>query len=429
MPYHCAKAVCATFCHKIAGALIPIFGPEFPALCTPAEAPEYSRMIIDPTLIMESTREADYYRRLYSSSTSSSGSRNDNVNTASPKHDRRVFRGPYDENSSSRHNNPRYRIRKTYTSMPRPGSESTSPYATDTEGEISPATDRSSLARDHHSHHQPQHFLESPQIPSMLAPLRPGHSTSGWTPANIPRSHAPAPQQHHTYQASGSNPWLSAIPRFTTTAHLQASAYQQGNSPRPAPAIPSTHYLANHSAPPLPRPQVQPRSHYANNIQLHSPSEAALLSGLSYPSPRPAPKRSAGQFEDDNNTKSTQQQQRRYGNTTVLRQTNKESQRAEEHAHQHSHSHPKGEKPSIGAGADNKAALLLMNLSVRDHDFWKSVGTTSGLEVTTTTTTTTTRRNGDINSGVARPEAGAGGISRPLDGMFPRIKRVRSNSM
>lgn len=59
MPYVCAKAVCATFCHKIAGALIPIFGPSFPSLCTPPDSPSYGRMSIDPSIIADATREAE----------------------------------------------------------------------------------------------------------------------------------------------------------------------------------------------------------------------------------------------------------------------------------------------------------------------------------------------------------------------------------
>ena len=63
MPYSCAKAVCATFCYKIAGALIPIFGPSFPSLCAPPDSPDYGRMTIDPSIIASATREAELNRR------------------------------------------------------------------------------------------------------------------------------------------------------------------------------------------------------------------------------------------------------------------------------------------------------------------------------------------------------------------------------
>jgi hypothetical protein len=62
MPYSAALAVCATFCSTIAGALIPLFGPSFPSLCVPEEAPEYKRMIIDPVIIIQATAEAASYR-------------------------------------------------------------------------------------------------------------------------------------------------------------------------------------------------------------------------------------------------------------------------------------------------------------------------------------------------------------------------------
>lgn len=39
MPYRCAKAVCATFCYHIAGALIPLFGESFPSECIPPTLP------------------------------------------------------------------------------------------------------------------------------------------------------------------------------------------------------------------------------------------------------------------------------------------------------------------------------------------------------------------------------------------------------
>ncbi len=65
MPFACAKAVCATFCYNIAGALIPIFGPTFPSECISPDAPGHGRMIISQDIISSSTKEAESYRRLY----------------------------------------------------------------------------------------------------------------------------------------------------------------------------------------------------------------------------------------------------------------------------------------------------------------------------------------------------------------------------
>ncbi|KAI0482865.1 hypothetical protein GGR56DRAFT_670698 [Xylariaceae sp. FL0804] len=246
MPYECAKAVCATFCHHVAGALIPLFGPDFPSLCTPAEAPEHTRMIIDPATVMESTREADHFRRIYLAASKTAHGRGGGGGGGSPKRDRHLLRDPYGDDGRP---HPRHRIRTTYIAT---GCDT--PYATDTEGEISPAaTDYSGAGREHHPHHyhhhqqhphqqqyphQPSHYPYSP-LPS--APLQ--HPGSGWTPANAgissPSQHAQAqqaqahphshphhhPQQQHGHYEQqppppGPSPWLSAIPRFTTTAHL-----------------------------------------------------------------------------------------------------------------------------------------------------------------------------------------------------------------
>ncbi|TLS31054.1 hypothetical protein PpBr36_03002 [Pyricularia pennisetigena] len=59
MPFACARAVCATFCHPIAGALIPIFGPHFPAECIPPESPNFGRMVIDREIVAHAAREAE----------------------------------------------------------------------------------------------------------------------------------------------------------------------------------------------------------------------------------------------------------------------------------------------------------------------------------------------------------------------------------
>ncbi|KAG4429637.1 hypothetical protein IFR05_014883 [Cadophora sp. M221] len=68
MPYSCARAVCAKFCAPIAGALIPIFGPNFPSQCVPPESPEFGQMTIDAQIIREATIEAEVFRNKYRSS-------------------------------------------------------------------------------------------------------------------------------------------------------------------------------------------------------------------------------------------------------------------------------------------------------------------------------------------------------------------------
>lgn len=65
MPYGCARAVCATFCHRIAGALIPIFGPSFPSECTPASinSPHCKGMVISQQVILRATEEVEKHRQ------------------------------------------------------------------------------------------------------------------------------------------------------------------------------------------------------------------------------------------------------------------------------------------------------------------------------------------------------------------------------
>ena len=58
----CAKAVCATFCYKIRGALIPIFGPDFPLACVEPDQKGFNVMAIDPVIIKEASHEAKAYR-------------------------------------------------------------------------------------------------------------------------------------------------------------------------------------------------------------------------------------------------------------------------------------------------------------------------------------------------------------------------------
>lgn len=65
MPYECARAVCLTFCASIAGALIPLFGPNFPAECVPRDSKLFGKMSIDPSIVKHSTVEALNFRTYY----------------------------------------------------------------------------------------------------------------------------------------------------------------------------------------------------------------------------------------------------------------------------------------------------------------------------------------------------------------------------
>lgn len=331
MPYQCAKHICATFCHNIAGALIPIFGPDFPSICTPSEAPEYSRMIIDPAIVIQSTREAEHFRRVYGNSvTSSAGGR------VSPMRDRRpLFRPPYDDPKHLNHHHRRPPMRKTFVNH----AGYDSPYATDTDSDLSPVVaERGSMGtRDR--------FLYAP-VPSSPAAssLRP--TSSGWTPANMVLP--------HHYDTPGPSPWLSAVPRFTTTAHQP--------------------------------PYHPPQQHHHTQSQSQSQSWRGG-------------KRPAEQVEADDYGYGGDRRrggEHRWAGATESKVSVQMTTPREDSC---SNSKPPGDAAILGA--DKNAALLLMNLSVRD-----SRGTKSGV------------------AGAVASETNS-----PRDGAFPRIKRVRANSM
>ncbi|KAI9706125.1 MAG: hypothetical protein M1836_005531 [Candelina mexicana] len=64
MPYACALAIAATFCHSIRHALTPLFGPSFPALCIPPDSPQFGRMVIDRSIVESCTDEAHRFKLL-----------------------------------------------------------------------------------------------------------------------------------------------------------------------------------------------------------------------------------------------------------------------------------------------------------------------------------------------------------------------------
>ncbi|KAK5624320.1 hypothetical protein RRF57_000036 [Xylaria bambusicola] len=421
MPYQCAKAVCATFCHNISGALIPIFGPDFPALCTRVDAPEYSRMVIDPAIVMQSTREAEYYRRLYSNTTSvGSASRNNNGNQPSPKRDARVHRASYGEDDRQQY---RYRVRKPGFSTPR---SDNSTYTTDTEGENSPTAERTSLVRDPPHHRHPR-FQHSPT--TLIPPLQESYASSrssGWTPANT--HHAPTHLRHSSeYQAGGPSPWLSAIPRFTTSSHIQTAPYPTMNASR------STRFQPYPGT--YPSSQPQPRSqtyhHHTDSARGQLPSPSDIPQKLNFPPPSPRTKRPAAHMADSGDHK----HHARQGQVAQHYRSNRAS-----HVENRSIHVLEDDKAT---GADKKAALLLMNLSVRESSIWQ----TGRKPRNANEDGVHTRYAGDdgryqdkayhkekdtggawsfhYNGSAAK--VGSDGISNTE--VVPRIKRLRSNSM
>ena len=62
MPFEAAKAVAATFCYRIRYALTPVFGLDFPSLCIDPGDENFSRMIIDRSIVRKCTDAANGYR-------------------------------------------------------------------------------------------------------------------------------------------------------------------------------------------------------------------------------------------------------------------------------------------------------------------------------------------------------------------------------
>lgn len=80
MPYRCARAMCITFCYEISVALVPLFGPTFPADCTHPRDPRFGEMRIDPGLITICTAESHRTRAAQMAS-----NRNTNPTTRDPR--------------------------------------------------------------------------------------------------------------------------------------------------------------------------------------------------------------------------------------------------------------------------------------------------------------------------------------------------------
>ena len=64
MPFEAARAVAATFCWRIRYALTPVFGPDFPSMCTPADSEKFGEMIIDPAVTRFCTQKAKEYKAM-----------------------------------------------------------------------------------------------------------------------------------------------------------------------------------------------------------------------------------------------------------------------------------------------------------------------------------------------------------------------------
>ncbi|KAH8194594.1 hypothetical protein TruAng_011244 [Truncatella angustata] len=219
------------------------------------------------------------------------------TSSASPKHDRKFFKDVFVD---SRHNH-RYRMRSPFISC-------NNPCGTNTDGERSPAADRSISDRLHYA-----------SIPSIV----PNRITNGWTPANMSAQH---------YDASAPNTWLSAVPQFVGSqsyhmdhghqAHSRAQSY--GNPP---PQNYNPHHHHDHHG---------HRSHHPNAYTPTSHRHSRQ------------PKRPADHIETDYGRDGGGSSRYATGPSTAA-------------------TSPFGKKTQeSSSGPEQNAAFLLMNLSVRD---------------------------------------------------------------
>ncbi|KAJ4410005.1 hypothetical protein N0V82_009339 [Gnomoniopsis sp. IMI 355080] len=359
MPFACAKAVCATFCAPIAGALIPIFGPDFPSQCINPDAPEHGRMQIDQMIVAESAREAEMFRRMYANAASVA------ANSHLPSHHQHQLH----YSKTHPHNHGPALPSPTSISSPHLGRRavprhSGSPFDYDRErlglegrlrfkhGPESPYT--TSSEPDIHTRPELHHHALSTHTVvrggTMYSPLSPPRSSGNggeWTV----RTHAlPShPQYTHTHSGrpggylhpgayqeirelshpTASDPILSAIPRLGRgNQRLEYQTYQH-----------SQHHL---HPPPQPQPYFPPR--------LPPVSASSVWDA---PHNIPSSKRPAtdimhvpGDYDEYSDKSSP--------TTTVTTGTSISREDC-------------GPEPAATSGTDKNAALLLMNLSVRDH--------------------------------------------------------------
>lgn len=347
MPYSCAKAVCATFCHHVAGALIPIFGPQFPSECVHPDAPDHGRMSIDLEVIREATREAERFRLLYAEQASLAVS-----STPHPLHQR--------HNNNLQDRMHRYNSSSPYQSrqhfrggMLLPDS----PYGTDTEDYEGASRDPGRGDGDLYRFNRNRY----PQTP--VRTFRSAHTTAptsaDWTPSNVQHQHPRyQPSDRHILQdphtreqpRSNASPWLSAIP------HLED--YTPQSSPqRPGQYPPALHPRGCHT------------SHVHLSLGLPHP-----LASAAPPTPVMSPKRPRGAFESTDTDHEYDGGESHVGSSPTASRTGRDVREGEEEyrLHRHyNHSRSDIQLPPIGVSmtasvAERNAALLLMNLSVAD---------------------------------------------------------------
>ncbi|KAK0375530.1 APSES transcription factor Xbp1 [Colletotrichum limetticola] len=183
MPYECAKAVCATFCYNIAGALIPIFGPSFPSMCVPPGSPEYQRMVIDHRIVEDAIKDADRSRKVQHRALPPM------TLGHMPNIERRRMRPLRDDR----------RLRLNTTRLMSPYSDNDGEGGTHSCPDSASSNASDGVGYSYGYHQTPARHSQPP--------------TSGWVAANRPEPYRLADEIYRT--AHTPHPYLSAVPRFT----------------------------------------------------------------------------------------------------------------------------------------------------------------------------------------------------------------------
>lgn len=305
MPYACARAVCATFCYQIAGALIPLFGPDFPSECISPGEPRYGIMIIKPELINDTMRKAHELYQRYGNwggpSTSSSPARRP-ARPVSSRHQERHHYTPYPNQDHRDRQQQQQRVGRS-----RRGYFDDNSY--DNRQQLRVISAPQTPASEWASHLPRPSAGSHPGVPTSTHPSytyseRPPHR-SAWTAVNnqppsnsldryslkrpLPLSEPEDSVSHSDWspRSKAPNPWLTAIPRSPqrTTASspwtsqlgsanrsragsFSSMASQQhpqgGRLPSPSSILPSPSSsmssLASSSSRTSPRPQLPPIS-------------------------------------------------------------------------------------------------------------------------------------------------------------------------
>ncbi|KAL2127457.1 hypothetical protein VTI74DRAFT_10697 [Chaetomium olivicolor] len=238
MPFSCAKAICATFCYKIAGALIPLFGPRFPSECIPENTSGYGRMVIDPGIVAQARRDAAAMFRAPPDMPSPRPSR-----SLSPLPSQRSTRMVPEQHGYYSDYDRRVLL---------------SPYGDDTDVDCTPVPER--YSRPRFPNVSPLRIPAKPPLAPASVPTP--VPSPGWMAVNQ-HTHQPRPTTSHNHRVVSSlneellglnvsataNPWLSAVPRSPTPS-IGSTGRWHAFYPRPH------HYQTSPSSTGFPEPPI-----------------------------------------------------------------------------------------------------------------------------------------------------------------------------